>query len=122
MDEPRIAVMRKGEVPREPYPWGEIHWLVCKKANGARELTLGHTLVAPGGRNALHAHPNCEEALYVVKGEIEHVIEGFPTVRMKAGEAILIPPNVRHQAINVGAGPAELVVAFSSAERQTVAD
>ena len=114
--------MREGEVPREAYPWGDIHWLVSKKANGARRLTLGHTVVAPGGRNALHAHPNCEEALYVVAGEIEHVVEGMPNLPMKAGEAILIPPRVKHQAINVGREPARLVVAFSTAERETVVE
>jgi len=79
-------------------------------------------VVAPGGKNPLHAHPNCEEALYVVAGEIEHVVEGMSNLRMRAGEAILIPPNVKHQAINVGTGPADLLVAFSTAERETVVE
>ncbi|MCW8129056.1 MAG: cupin domain-containing protein [Planctomycetota bacterium] len=120
MTEPKIAPMRKGEAPAEKYAWGDIHWLASKTANGARELTLGSTVVEPGGRNPLHRHPNCEEVLYVVAGEIEHIVEGAPTVRMKAGEAILIPRNLKHQAINVGGVPAELLVAFSSAERETV--
>lgn len=120
MTEPKIAPMRKGEAPSEKYAWGDIHWLTSKGANGARELTLGSTVVEAGGRNPLHRHPNCEEVLYVVAGEIEHFVEGTPKVRMKAGEAILIPRNLKHQAINVGRVPAELLVAFSSAERETV--
>ena len=120
MNKPTVKVMRPSEVPSEAYPWGNIQWLVSKQANGAGALTLGHTVVEPGGRNPLHRHPNCEEVLYVVSGEIEHIVEGWPTVRMKAGEAIWIPRNVLHRAINVGAIDAELLVAFSSAERETV--
>ena len=120
MNEPNVAAMRLAEVPREAYTGTNIHWLVSKKANGARELTLGYAAIEVGGRNPLHRHPNCEEALYVLSGEIEHVVEGTPNVRMKAGEAILVPRNAKHQAINTGATTAELLVAFSSAERETV--
>ena len=55
-----------------------------------------------------------------IAGEIEHLVEGTPNVRMKAGEAILIPRNLKHQAINIGSTNAELLVAFSSAYRETV--
>jgi len=120
MNLPKIAVMRKGEAPSEQYPWGDIHWLTSQSANGAAELTLGVTTVEPGGKNPLHRHPNCEEVLYVISGEIEHFVAGAPRVRMKAGECILIPRNLKHQAINIGQTPAELLVAFSSAERETV--
>jgi quercetin dioxygenase-like cupin family protein len=120
MDKPKVAVMRPTEIPSEDYAWGKLQWLTSKNINGARELTLGHTIVETGGRNPLHRHPNCEEVLYVIAGEIEHIVEGTPNLRMKAGEAILIPRNAKHQAINIGKGPAELLVAFSSSERETI--
>lgn len=120
MNPARSVPMRMGEAPRESYAWGEIHWLASQAANGARELTLGFTVVEPGGRNPVHRHPNCEEALYVVSGEVEHFVEGTPKVRLRTGEAILIPRNLKHQAVNTGAGPAQLLVAFSSSARQTV--
>jgi quercetin dioxygenase-like cupin family protein len=120
MDEPLMAVMRKGEVPREAYPGGEINWLTSRKTNGARELTFGHTVIDIGKCNPLHRHPNCEEVLYVLSGEIEHYIEGTPRERMVAGDTILVPRNLIHQAVNVGEGLANLLVAFSSAERETV--
>ena len=120
MSNPQIKVMRTSEVQPESYAWGALHWLTSAATNGARELTLGHTVVEAGGRNPLHRHPNCEEVLYVLGGEIEHIVEGAPNMRMKAGEAILIPRNLKHQAINVGTGKAELLVAFSSAHRETI--
>ncbi len=120
MQESLVTPMRKGEVPREAYAWGDIHWLTSHAANGAKELTLGFTSVAPGGRNPLHRHPNCEEVLYVLSGEIEHFVEGTPNARLRVGEAILIPRNLKHQAINIGSVPAELLVAFSSAQRESI--
>lgn len=120
MDEPRIEVIRRGEAPQENYPGGEIHWLTSRAVNGARELTVGYTVIEVGKRNPLHRHPNCEESLYVLEGEIEHTVEGTPNVRMGPGDAILIPRDRVHQAINVGPVPARLLVSFSSAERETV--
>ena len=120
MNEPKIAVTRRGEVPSDGYGMASIHWLVSRQTNGARELTLAVTTLPVGGSNPRHRHPNCEEALYVLSGEIEHVIEGTPNVRMRAGEAILVPRNRVHQAINVGEAPVELLVSFSSPERESV--
>ena len=120
--EPSCAPVSNQAAPCEKYPWGDIRWPASRAACGARELTLGVTHVAPGASNPVHRHPNCEEVLVVIRGEIEHYIEGTPRVRMKAGETIVIPRNRRHQARNAGATEAELLVAFSSAERETVID
>lgn len=120
MSEPQVTVMRRGDAPRESYPGGEIHWLASRAANGARELTFGHTIIEVGKSNPLHRHPNCEEVLYVLRGAIEHHIAGTPNVRMAEGDTILVPRNAVHQAVNVGDTPAELLVAFSSPDRQTI--
>ncbi len=118
--EPRIGVTRKGSVPVEKYPHGDIHWLVRARTNGARELTVGVTTLPVGDRSPLHRHPNCEEVTYLLSGEIDQVIEGSPNLRMKAGDTILIPRDLKHQAINAGDAPAELLVCFSTPQRQTI--
>jgi quercetin dioxygenase-like cupin family protein len=105
---------------RESYPWGGIVWFASRAVGGAEELTLGLTTILPGLANPLHRHPNCEEALYVLRGEIDQVIEGRATARLKAGDAVLIPRNLKHRCLSAGPEPAELVIAFSSADRQTV--
>jgi quercetin dioxygenase-like cupin family protein len=113
-------VLRRGSAPRESYPGGEIHWLASRKASGAGELTVGFTVIEVGANNPRHRHPNCEEVLYVVAGEIRHHIAGTSDVHMIAGDCITIPRDRVHQAFNVGAYPAELLVSFSNAERETV--
>jgi quercetin dioxygenase-like cupin family protein len=115
-----VTVLRRGEAPRESYPGGEIHWLASRKASGAGELTVGFTVIEVGACNPCHRHPNCEEVLYVLAGEIRHHISGTPDVHLTAGDCITIPRDRVHQAFNVGDQPAELLVSFSSAERETI--
>jgi quercetin dioxygenase-like cupin family protein len=115
-----IPILRPGSAPRDEYPGGELHWLASRKANGAQELTVGYTVIAVGANNPRHRHPNCEEVLYVLKGDIRHHIEGTTDVLMTTGDCITIPRDRIHQAFNIGERPAELLVAFSSADRETV--
>src|SRR5688500_8116840 len=105
MDEPKIEVRNEANGLRETYGAAAITWLASARTNGAKELTLGVTTLEPGESNPLHRHPNCEEALYVLAGEIEHHIEGTPNVRMREGDAILVPRDRVHQARNVGTIP-----------------
>ena len=114
------TVLRRGIAPRDEYPGGELHWLASRKASGAQELTVGYTLIEVGAHNPRHRHPNCEEVLYVLAGEIRHHIEGTADVQMTAGDCITVPRNRIHQAFNIGDRPAELLVSFSSADRETV--
>ena len=120
MNESKIALTRVGSVPTEQYGQANIHWLAGKATNGAKELMVGITTIAPGGSSPMHRHPNCEEVLHMLRGEIDQVVEGMESLRMKAGDTITIPRNLKHCAITVGDTPAEMIVIFSSPERQTI--
>jgi quercetin dioxygenase-like cupin family protein len=115
-----LKLTRVGSVPVETYGQATIHWLARKATNDAKELSFGFTIIHPGGSSPMHRHPNCEEVLHLLKGEIDQVVEGMKTLRMKPGDTITIPRNRKHRAIAVGQTPAEMIVAFSSPERETV--
>ena len=117
----RIADVPLAEGLRADEGWVDmqVQFLVDASSAGTDELVVGRTVLPPGARHERHRHPNCEEALYVLAGEIEHHIEGTPNVRMKAGDAILVPRDRVHQARCVGTIPARLLVSFSSPERET---
>jgi quercetin dioxygenase-like cupin family protein len=51
--------------------------------------------IEPGVTVARHTHPGIESA-YFLEGGLELPIEGQPTRTMKAGDAVLIPPNTPH--------------------------
>ena len=53
-------------------------------------------------------------------GRIDQVVEGMADFHMQPGDTITVPRNLRHLAVNTGTAPAEMLVVFSSPERQTI--
>ena len=68
--------------------------------------------------NPKHRHPNCDEILHLLSGRIDHTL-GAETFVMEAGDTISIPAGVWHQARALDGADAEMVIAFSSADRET---
>jgi quercetin dioxygenase-like cupin family protein len=99
--------------------WGELNWKISGKTMPGAEMTFGTCLIRPGERNPLHAHPNCEEFLYIVSGACEHRL-GEGTVHLAPGDIIRIPPNVPHWARALGDEPVFALIVFSTAERKAI--
>lgn len=110
-----VAGPRKPDVVEE---WGELTWLVGEQQMEGAEQTLGVVTIYPGRRNPLHAHPNCEELLYVISGSCEHLL-GDEMLELAAGSVIRIPRGVRHWARCTSAEPLRAVISFSAADRRT---
>jgi quercetin dioxygenase-like cupin family protein len=98
-------------------PWGELRWLAEQKLGNANGITLGRVTILPGQSNPRHSHPNCEEVLYLLSGQLEHTV-GKNRTLLGPGDTITVAPGVFHNATNVGAEPADMIVAFSSAVRE----
>ncbi|MGF1485238.1 MAG: cupin domain-containing protein [Opitutales bacterium] len=103
-------------------PWGHLRWFADAALGNSEALTVGQCSLPPGNANPRHRHPNCEEVLVVLQGEIEHTGPGDQPARMRPGDAVTIPAGLWHNARNVGNGEAILLIAFSSAHRQTELD
>lgn len=97
-----------------------IKWLFSGKTAPGAEQTLGYVVIEPGSKNPLHAHPNCEEVLYLISGELEHSLED-EVYHLKPGDAIRVPAGVKHDARSVGTEPAAMVVCYSVPNREMVA-
>lgn len=98
------------------FPWGTIEWLANDEVGNSRELSLARmTLPAAKGTDT-HIHANCEESIYVVRGEVECRI-GEEQVRMTAGGLSVVPKGAVHGIRNVGEAPAEIILSYSSAAR-----
>jgi len=99
--------------------WGRLEWIVSGELGNSGTMTFGRCIIKPGMANPRHLHPNCDEILHVVSGEIEHSLgtEVFP---MRAGDTISIPTGVPHNARATGSEEAVMVIVFSSADRQAL--
>ena len=106
------------EGTRVEMPWGYLRFFTGRGAHPS-ETTMGLCIINPGQANPLHYHPNCEETIYVIKGRCEHLY-GQHTVILEPGQTILIPRNVVHQARALGDEPLELMIVFSSGEREAI--
>ena len=75
---------------KNAFPWGTIEWLAGAEAGNARELSLARLVVEPGKTGDTHVHANCEESIYVVRGEVLCRI-GAQAARLGAGECTVVP-------------------------------
>ena len=96
-----------------------IRWLFSGDTAPDAAQTLGYVVIEPGAKNPLHAHPNCEEVLYLISGELDHSLDGA-VYRLTPGDAIRVPAGVKHDAKSVGREPATMVVCYSVPNRQMV--
>ena len=94
--------------PVQPFDWGTITWLCNGRIN-------------PGRANPRHRHPNCEEHIFVLRGECDHSL-GDEAFHLSAVQMLRIPQAVLHHAVNTGAERVRMVIAYSSPERQTVGE
>ncbi len=97
--------------------WGRISWMVGEREMPGAEQTMGVVTIFPGKRNPLHAHPNCEELLYVLSGECLHKL-GDEMYELKPGNVIRIPRGVQHWAKCTSAEPLVAVISFSAPDRR----
>ena len=102
------------------FDWGSIQWLVSGQQNAGAKITFGFVEIEPGKKNPRHYHPNSDEVLYLIEGELNHSL-GDEIFHLTAGMAIYIAQDEPHDAFNPGAVTARMVVAYPTGDRQMVA-
>ena len=114
-------LIRREDLSPQGFPWGNITWVDNAEISGTETLTLGLVEIQPGEANPPHSHPNCDEVLHVLEGELLHTLgpEGY---HLKAGDTLHIPQGVPHQARNSGTTTCRLVVAYNTGRRQVVGE
>lgn len=99
--------------------WGTIRWLASRELGNVSGMTLGRVVIKRGQSNPRHCHRTCEEVLYLLKGRLRHSA-GDRTVNLEPGDTLAIAPGVFHHAVNVGDEDADMIVAYSTGERDFV--
>jgi quercetin dioxygenase-like cupin family protein len=112
------TIVRADECERVQADWGNLTWFASGQLGNSEEMTVGRCVIKSGRSNPLHSHPNCSEVLVVSEGRIAHVIEDGEEVELGQGDVITIPPQLPHNARNIGDSEAVLFIAFSSADRE----
>jgi quercetin dioxygenase-like cupin family protein len=92
--------------------WGHSRWLSHPLSTGAKQLASLNATVEAGQGHNFHTHPEQEELIYVVEGQIEQWIDREKRI-LEAGDAVFIAPGTVHATFNVSRSDARLVVIFS---------
>ena len=96
------------EVKREELEWGALAWFSSPVASNAANLVVLEVTLTPGGGHNFHRHPNQEEMIYVVEGEIEQWVEKEQRM-LRSGDAAFIGPDVVHASFNISDKNAKLL-------------
>lgn len=102
------------DIERGALDWGEVGSLCNPGETGARQLAIVEARLIPGKGHAFHKHPEQEEVIIVVSGEVEQWIEREKKV-LGPGDSAFIPPGIVHASFNVGEGEAHIIAIFGPA-------
>ena len=96
------------EAQREAVPWGSLAWFSSPAASGARNVVVVEVELNPGTGHDFHKHPNQEEVIYVIDGEVEQWVDRERRT-LVAGDSAFIGPGLVHASFNVGNSNAKLI-------------
>ena len=98
----------KADTPREHLDWGNLGWLSHPPVTGNKNLTVIDVELISGMGHDFHRHPDQEEVIYCIKGEIEQWVGDEKRI-LGPGDSVYIDADVVHASFNVGTEPAQLL-------------
>lgn len=111
------SVLCAPDATRIDEDWGSLTWMAGNMVGNTRGITLGRVVIRKGRSNPRHSHPNCEEVLHLLRGRLEHTV-GDEKLLLEAGDTLVVAEGLAHNARNIGDEDADMIVAYSSADRQ----
>jgi quercetin dioxygenase-like cupin family protein len=101
------------------FEWGSIQWLCSGQLYEDAQQTFGYVQILPGRKNPLHHHPNSDEVLFLLEGELYHSLDGA-IFHLTPGMSIHIPQGLDHDARNPTDQVARMLVAYPTSDRRVV--
>ena len=102
----------------EGYP-GIPRTVLVDASRGAESLWVGHLEIAPGATVTTHIHPDTEEAMVIVEGQLEAILDD-EVVTLAPGDTVLAPAGVKHGFVNRSSAKAVLLASFPKTSFQRV--
>ncbi len=93
---------------RETLDWGSLAWVSRPQSTEAEKLTVIEVTLNPGGGHNFHKHPDQEEVIYVLEGEVEQWLEQEPR-QLRPGDSVFIKADIVHASFNKSSTPAKLL-------------
>ena len=95
----------RSETPCDMLDWGSLGWLSNPPTTNNKQLTVIDVELLPGKGHNFHKHPDQEEVIVCVKGNVEQWV-GQEKRILSPGDAVYIDADEVHATFNEGAEPA----------------
>ena len=100
--------MLSADTPPETLDWGKLRWMSHPPSTGAGQLTVIEVNITPGKGHDFHKHPDQEEVIYCISGEVEQWLDREKRI-LGPGDSVFIGADVVHASFNVGGTDAQLL-------------
>lgn len=96
-------------IERVQQDWGANNWISRPSLTGAKHISVIEVIVKPGAGHNFHKHPDQEEVITVITGQIEQWLEDEMQI-LNPGDSIFIDADVVHASFNAGDSQAKMMV------------
>ena len=94
--------------------WGKLATISGPQTCGAKDLVVLDVELLPGLGHAFHKHPQQEEVIYVLQGQVEQWLDQEKMI-LGPGDSVCIPADCVHASFNVGNSPAKVLAILGPA-------
>jgi quercetin dioxygenase-like cupin family protein len=102
------------EAMKEDFKGRTNYWMCRPEVCAAKDLQICRAVLPAGEGHNFHTHPELEEAIYVLEGEVEQWVEREKQV-LKVGEVAHIPKGIVHATFNSSDKDAVILAILSPA-------
>jgi quercetin dioxygenase-like cupin family protein len=114
MSTPSRRFITTAESLKEEQKGRTNHWLARPEIADAKDLQLCRAVLPAGEGHGFHTHPELEEIIYVIEGEVEQWVEKEKRI-LKPGEVAHIPRGIVHATFNPTTRDAVILAILSPA-------
>ena len=100
------------ETDKDQLPGQLNNWYFKDGTGGTDQIALVRACLQPGAGHAFHNHPEMDEIIYVLRGQLEQWLEKESRI-LKAGDTLYIPRGVVHASYNVSGAECEFLAILS---------
>jgi quercetin dioxygenase-like cupin family protein/type 1 glutamine amidotransferase len=115
------VLLPRADAQVQQQPWGKLEWFASRDLGNSTSMTVGIATISPGKENPVHLHPNCDEILHVLQGQIISRV-GDKEYEMRAGDTLTVPEGTPHNARNIGKEDAVLSISYNTPDRIAIGE
>lgn len=96
----KSSFITEAEAMKEDFKGRTNFWMCRPEITNAKDLQICRAVLPPGEGHGFHHHPELEEVIYVLQGEVEQWV-GTEKQVLKVGEVAHMSAGVVHATFNV---------------------